>query len=329
MLWPWGFTSTVAPNGPALQTLGRRFAYFNNYTPESSIGLYPTDGTTIDFAYGTLGVAAYTFEIGTAFFETCNSFESTVIPANMPALVYAAKVIRTPYQTPAGPEALNVIASPVNVPQGSPAALAATLNDTRFNNANGTEPTQNNLAAEYYVDVPPWDTAHGPTPHPMAAADGSFNSTVENVTAAVDTGSLTVGRHIIFVRGQDAAGNWGPFSAAFLDVTPCVAPAAPAGLTITRGSGLPDELQLAWTAPVGAVRYQVWRALNEAYFTPGADCSSPGAYACTETIATSYPDNVTADNPIYAVRALSTCGGYSDAAYQHVGRFRFSLIPGQ
>ncbi len=67
VLWPWGFTSTVAPNGPALQTLGRKFAYFNNYTPDQAIGLYPTDGTTDDFGYGDLGVAAYTFELGTDF----------------------------------------------------------------------------------------------------------------------------------------------------------------------------------------------------------------------------------------------------------------------
>jgi hypothetical protein len=29
-----------------------------------------------------------------------------------------------------------------------------------------------------------------------------------------------LGRHIIFVRGQDALGNWGPVSAVFLDVSP-------------------------------------------------------------------------------------------------------------
>ncbi len=51
-------------NDAALQTLGRRLAYFNGYTPQQSIGLYPTDGTTVDFAYGDLGVAAYTFELG-------------------------------------------------------------------------------------------------------------------------------------------------------------------------------------------------------------------------------------------------------------------------
>ena len=123
----------VAPNGPTLQTLGRKFAYFNNYTPQQSINLYATDGTTIDFAYGTLGVAAYTFEIGIAFFESCDSFVSTVIPENMPALLYAAKVVRTPYQTPAGPEALNVTASPANVPRAArpPSRRASTTPATR------------------------------------------------------------------------------------------------------------------------------------------------------------------------------------------------------
>ena len=73
----------MAPNGPALQTLGRKFAYFNNYTPEQAIGLYPTDGTTDDFGYGDLGVASYTFELGTAFFQDCSTFENTH-PARQP-----------------------------------------------------------------------------------------------------------------------------------------------------------------------------------------------------------------------------------------------------
>ena len=53
----------------------------------------------------------------------------------------------------------------------------------------------------------------------MAAADGTFNSTIENVVATVNTTGLSGGRHIVFVRGKDAANNWGAFSAAFLEVT--------------------------------------------------------------------------------------------------------------
>jgi cell division septation protein DedD len=53
----------------------------------------------------------------------------------------------------------------------------------------------------------------------MAPSDGSFNSPVEGAEATLDTGSLSIGRHVILVRGKDDQNNWGPYSAAFLDVT--------------------------------------------------------------------------------------------------------------
>ena len=115
-----------------------------------------------------------------------------------------------------GPDALNVAAAPATITVGDPVALTATINDTRFNNSNGSEPTQAIAAAEYYIDTPPWQP--GAVAHAMAAADGSFNSTVEGVTATVNTSGLGTGRHLIFVRGKDAGNNWGAFSAVFLDI---------------------------------------------------------------------------------------------------------------
>ena len=53
----------------------------------------------------------------------------------------------------------------------------------------------------------------------MSASDGSFDATVEGVEATIDTTGLSAGQHIVFVRGQDAAGNWGAFSAVFLYVS--------------------------------------------------------------------------------------------------------------
>jgi carboxypeptidase T len=208
VLWPWGNRSTTAPNGTALQTLGRKFAFYNNYTPQQSIGLYPTSGTTDDYVYGTLGIASYTFELGTSFFQGCSTFTNTILPNNQNALLYAIRVARAPYQLPAGPEALSVAIS------GS--TLSATLNDARFNNSNGTEPTQTVAAAEYYVDTPPW--ASGATPIAMTASDGSFNASSEGARATVNTAGLSSGRHTIFVRGRDSSGNWGPVGAVFLNV---------------------------------------------------------------------------------------------------------------
>ncbi len=217
VLWPWGYTSALAPNAVALQTLGRRFAWFNNHTPEQAIGLYPTDGTTDDFAYGARGAAAYTFEMGTNFFQDCASFESTIAPTNLAALKYAARVARAPYLLPAGPDALTVVATPASVPTPGPlVTITATLTDTRFNNSNGTEPTQSITAGEAYADTPPWGA--GAAPAAMAASDGSFNSTSEGVTATLSTTGWTTGRHVVFVRGRDASGSWGPVSAVFVDV---------------------------------------------------------------------------------------------------------------
>ncbi len=239
VLWPWGFGSIPTGNDTELVTLGRKMAYFNNYTPQQAIDLYVTDGTTDDFVYGELGIPAFTFELGTSFFQACGTFENTIFPDNLAALVYAAKAVREPYIAPAGPEALGVAVSTAAIAAGTPVTLTATLNDVRYNNQNGTEPTQNIMAGEYYIDVPPWITDTTPVALPMAPADGSFNTSIEGAIAVIDTTGLPDGRHTIFVRGQDANGVWGVFSAVLLYIIdPAVAPII-GGEVTAADSGLP------------------------------------------------------------------------------------------
>lgn len=228
VLWPWGDVNQIAPNGAALQTLGRKFAFFNGYSPQQSIGLYPTDGTSDNVSYGELGVAAFTFELGTQFFQSCNVYENTIRPDNLPALIYAAKVVRAPYITPSGPDSINVTlsnnASDFGVPAGTTVTLSATSSDTRFNNSNGSEATQNISTAEYYIDTPPWDSSA--VALPLSASDGSFNQRSEGVTATIDTNDLNLGRHTIYVRSQDTSGTWGAVSATFLNITNSAPPIA-------------------------------------------------------------------------------------------------------
>lgn len=262
VLWPWGGTNTPTDNATALTTFGRRLAWYNGYLPEQAIGLYPTDGTTDDFAYGDLGVAAFTIELGNDFFEACSSFESSVLPANLGALLYAAKVARTPYLTPGGPDARALGLTPGVVAPGEPATLHVTLDDTRFSNDNGTEPVQAISSAEVYVDVAPWQA--GAVALPLTADDGTFNSTSEAANAVLDTTSLASGRHILFVRGQDAGGAWGPVSAIFLHVLdPATAPfvqgvvreagtLAPLAATVTVG-----PFSTTTTVGTGAYSFQV------------------------------------------------------------------------
>jgi len=217
VLWPWSYTTSTAPNATQLATFGRKIAYFNSYLPgQTGPDLYTCSGVTTDYAYGELGIAAYTIEMGTAFFQTCSTYESTIHPANLQALLYAAKVVRTPYQTPLGPDSLNLALSASTVPAGTPVTLTGQANDTRYRQTNGTEPTQNISAAEYTIDTPPWQS--GAAPIALSAADGSFNATTENITATINTTALSAGRHTIYVRSKDANNNWGAISAIFLTV---------------------------------------------------------------------------------------------------------------
>jgi hypothetical protein len=258
VLWPWGFTGTPTGNGTALQTLGRKLAFFNGYEPDQAIGLYPTDGTTVDFAYGDLGVAACLFELGNWFFEDCSDFESTIFPDNLEALIYAAKIVRTPYLTPAGPEVTGASASATVVEPGDTLTLTATADDTRFNNSNGTEPSQPIAAAELTIDAPPWQS--GAVPVAMSATDGAFDTATESIEGSLDTTGLAVGRHTAFFRAQDSAGSWGPVSAVFVWVLDPASAAHIAGSVTDADSGAP----LAATVTAGA-------------FTTGADPGT-GAY---------------------------------------------------
>jgi hypothetical protein len=222
VLWPWGSTSNLSGNATDLQTLGRKLAYFNGYTPKQAIGLYPTDGTSDSVSYAELGVAAYIIEMGTSFFQTCNTYNSTIKPKNLNALIYAAKVVRAPYITPSGPDisvlSLSGTAATTGVQIGSNVTLTGTATDTRYSSANGTQATQNIAGAEYYIDTPPW--VAGAVPTLLTATDGAFNAKTEGIRAVISTAGLSYGKHIVYVRGKDVDGNWGPFTSVFLKINP-------------------------------------------------------------------------------------------------------------
>lgn len=308
VLWPWGFTFSPTQNGTALQTLGRKFAYFNNYTPFQARNLYLTDGTSIDFGYGDLGVASYVFELGNNFFESCSYFEGTILPNNLNALRYAAKAVRTPYLTPQGPEALNLSLSDASVAQGTPVTLNATLNDTRFNNSQGSEPVDDIAAAEYYIDVPYWITTTVPVAYPMSPADGNFNTSVEGAVATMDTSSLTPGQHLLFVRGQDddANANWGPPTAIFLTIEPPLA-----GQTLTKTAStatiLPGEL-FTYT-----LEYQIEMSGTHTYTLNLRDALPGGITALTGTITLNGTPAPELYDPTGPALELAQSGGFTDA----------------
>ncbi|VAW40320.1 hypothetical protein MNBD_GAMMA01-1054, partial [hydrothermal vent metagenome] len=220
ILWPYGFDSPgvipLAPNHNQLRTLGRKFAWYNSYYPQASNQLYGADGASDDNAYGQLGVASYTFELGTEFFQSCNIFENTILPDNLKALVYAAKVADTPYITASGPDIEAMMLSANDVAAGMPITVTGVATDTHFNNNNGSEPTQNITSVAMFVDELPWDNTS--VPMMMTATDGDFNTNSEAFTGQINTTGLSAGQHVIYIQTTDTSGITGVPYAKFFNI---------------------------------------------------------------------------------------------------------------
>ena len=300
VLWPWGDTPGAAPNRTPLQTFGRRLAWFNGYTPEQSDSLYPTDGATDDNFYGTLGVPAYTIELGVQFFESCSTFTSTTYPKNFAALRYAARAAASPYRLPTGPDAYGIGATtPAAGAGGLYTAVTATIDDVRYNQSNGTQTTYAISAANAYVDRLPWEP--GAVATPLSAGDGTFNSKTEAVSGNVSLVGLAAGRHIIYVQGLNAAGSGTPGTpnAVFVDV-----PQAPTMVTATPqvvgdGSVDPSTPQtvtsgttLSFTVTPGAGQHVVSVSGCPGSFAAPVFSTAPLVSSCTLT-ATFEPDQFT------------------------------------
>lgn len=213
VLWPWGWTTQLAPNDAQLQAVGVKLASFNHYAAKQSSQMYPATGTSDDWTYGELGIASFTFEMGTGFFQDCSSFEATIWPDNLKALLYAFKIAPAPYRLALGPDALTPRVSASWVKQGEPLELTALITDQQ----NGGLSLQR---AEYFIlsehqAPPPGNPGAG---LPLTPTDGQWDSPVETVVAAIDTANLVPGNYLVALRGQDSDGNWGPFSATSLRI---------------------------------------------------------------------------------------------------------------
>jgi hypothetical protein len=225
VIWPWGFSGFGdPPNHEQMRTIGRKFAYFNGYDPSGNIW-YDVDGATDDWTYGKFGIPSYTFEVGpengtcAGFFPPYDCIDGYAgrdfWAENLPAFLYAHKIAQTPYMTAYGPDSEDVTVSSSKASQVV-VDLRAVIADHRY----GIDPLRSIAAAEYFIDSPGEDGSG----IPMAPVDGSWGDLIEEVTAVVDTSGLEQGRHYIMVHGQNDNGDWGPFTAVFLDINGVIEP---------------------------------------------------------------------------------------------------------
>jgi carboxypeptidase T len=224
MLFPYGDTITPSPNDAGMRSTGFRMSYHNGYnTGLGSEILYSVSGSSDDYVYGTLGIASFTYEIGpssgacSGFAPAYSCVSSTFWTPNRNALLQGMKLAQAPYQLSLGPSALSASASPTTVSAGTSVTVTATVNDNALGATGISRPAAQSIAgAQYCVDALP---GNGCTATAMSASDGTFNATSESVTATIDTTGWSVGQHLVTVRGQDSAGNWGAAVSVFVTIT--------------------------------------------------------------------------------------------------------------
>lgn len=210
VFYPWEGINDAPPNLAGLRGLAQKMGFATTFAACQNCFLGPASGTNTDHIYERRGISAFTFEIGTSFGQSCSSFESTVLPQTLNGLLTALRHTRKAYQSPLGPDVLDV----QFLPSASGGVLTATADDTRRAVNGGGEPVDASQAitqVRYTVGAPPWLAAES---WPLDATDGTFDSAVEDAQADVPAAQLS-GTQLIYVYAQDANGDIGPPAAVW------------------------------------------------------------------------------------------------------------------
>jgi carboxypeptidase T len=312
ILWPFGFDQYGAPNYDQLRTIGRKLADITGVMNPTG-WLYTVDGSSDDWVYGKLGVAAFTYEIGPLLGSCANFFPPygcqdgiDGMPRNFwaemgPSFIYADKIAGSPYITAYGPDTQNLVTTPDEVPGGLPVELTGTVLDQRY----GGDALQPVMAAEYFIDAPGADG----TGMAMDPSDGAWGETNEDVEAVVDTSELSEGQHYILVHGLNDDGIWGPFTAVFLNIT---TPAYGVMLTPEAATAQDDPGQtVTYHMQVNNIglnvdSYDITANSQWAYTAPSTiGPINPGEYATFDVTVTIPADAIHGESDTAVVTAIS------------------------
>jgi len=235
ILYPWGFVGADSPNHNQFQALSKRVAWFNDYLPEASSDLYPVTGASIDTTYGELGIASLVFEIGTDFFQECSEFEAKILPDNLAALMYLARVTQAPYKQPLGPdiEKFNVV--PNVVTSNMVSQVMGVANDDRYSRNNGVQSSEAVNQVEVFINELPIQASSGQS---LVAVDGVFDEEQEAFVGEISANDLSTGKNLIYVQASDAIRAGATF-AKFIEVVEPNAVAQLTGVVSDALTGVP------------------------------------------------------------------------------------------
>jgi hypothetical protein len=243
VIWPWGNENTPTGNDEAFVAMVHKIRHFSGYEFSGpGMGyMYPASGATDDWAYGALGAAGMTWELGTDFHQDCNYFENYVLPDNLPALTFLAKLAQAPYSMSKGPDIVSATVqnSEQNVQGQFVINMHATANDAAFSSAPTSRQTIEEI--RIFLDVHPLDLLPNGNPPPYLKLELSYSASTLAVTGSLhivmedwleslsdlSSGSSLsrnegVQHRMVYFQAKDSDGYLGPATAIWLDWQPQV-----------------------------------------------------------------------------------------------------------
>jgi hypothetical protein len=204
--------------------MARKISHWTNYDLRGPGIDYtdPASGATDDWAYGTLGAAGMTWEVGDSFHQDCETFESDVLPKNTKALTYAAKLTHRPYSLAKGPDITSLELAFSAIEFNGELTLKVEASDSAYSDSRYNTASHEVNQIRIYVDQHPYRPETRFPQWVMTVddlVDGKGELTWEwQVLSFVLKGEVKVGTHVIYLEAVDSEGTVGPVAAVSFQV---------------------------------------------------------------------------------------------------------------
>ena len=233
VFYPWEGDDIDTGNEAGYRALTQRMAELADYASCQNCCLGRVGGTSVDQVYEAVGAASLTLEIGTTFFQSCESFESDVWPEAFALFRYAARAARRPYLSSFGPSIASITAER-RADGGVDLTASADDGGYRVNHScTRRDPDLiGSTVARILVSVnePPWLAA---TLVELDPQDGAWDELSEAATTVLEPSLVPAGSSaLLFLVAEDDAGNRGPPYAFRLPADPIFSDSFEADLPI-------------------------------------------------------------------------------------------------
>ena len=202
----------VSPNEVGFRAFAKKLASYMETEFSTSNDVYETSGDSADYFYDCIGIAAITAEMGQKFHEPCNYFEETLMGNLMGILLYAARISRTPYSLPKGPEVMRILTRNEN----ESVEVEVFVSDHRRSRQNAIT-SQNILSVKLDVDDHPYYV--GATP--IQEITSELFSPTESIEFIVSSEGFTPRQHNVYIQPHDTEGPE-PVHSAFVQITEAI-----------------------------------------------------------------------------------------------------------